>query len=43
MFAANGSNQNGFEHNLTMFDCFKRYHAEIAIYLIYLTGEFSKL
>ena len=43
MFAANGSNENGFEHNLTMFDFFKRYHAEIAVYLIYLTGEFSKL
>lgn len=43
MFAANGSNENGFEHNLTMYDFFKMYHAEIAIYLIYLTGEFSKL
>lgn len=43
MFAVNGSNENGYEHNLTMYDFFKRYHAEIAFYLIYLTGEFSKL
>ena len=43
MFAVNGNNENGFEHNLTMYDFFRRYHAEIAFYLIYLTGEFSKL
>lgn len=43
MFAVNGSNENGYEHNLTMYDFFKRYHAEIAFYLVYLTGEFSKL
>ena len=43
MFAVNGNNENGFEHNLTMYDFFRRYHAEIAFYLVYLTGEFSKL
>lgn len=43
MFAVNGSNENGLEHNLTMYDFFRRYHAEIAVYLIYLTGEFTKL
>lgn len=43
MFAVNGNNENGFEHNLTMYDFFRRYHAEIAFYLVYLTGEFTKL
>ena len=43
MFAVNGSNEDGFDHNPTVVDFYDRYYAQIAFYLFYLTMRFSQI
>ena len=42
-YAANGSNEDGYEHNTTGIDFFNRYDTEISYYLAYLVQELKKL
>ena len=42
MFNANGENEMGYEHNKTYCSLFKIYHSQIALYLMYVAGEFSR-
>lgn len=42
MFAVNGTNDDGLDHNTSVVDFYDRYYAQIAFYLFYLTICFSK-
>ena len=43
MFAVNGTNEDGFEHNSSFIDFYDRYYAESAFYLVYLTLSFIQV